>query len=73
VHVLYGSRTLLTGEGRDLFMQDVQMEQPEMLDHFGHTLAAGDEFGYALVALTEPHPKPQHVYLPSVQQETTSR
>jgi hypothetical protein len=42
VHVLYGSGTLFTGEGSDLFTQDLEMEQPEAFDRFGHTLASGD-------------------------------
>jgi hypothetical protein len=42
VHVLYGSGNPFTGEGSDLFTQDLEMEQPEAFDRFGHTLASGD-------------------------------
>jgi hypothetical protein len=42
VHVLYGSGSPFAGEGSDLFTQDLEMEQPEASDHFGHALASGD-------------------------------
>jgi hypothetical protein len=42
VHVLYGSGSPFAGEESDLFTQDLEMEQPESFDCFGHTLASGD-------------------------------